>query len=98
MAKKKSATKTAKKPASSDKPKKVAPKKSASKEFSYEEIGRTAGDVWAVLTKKDGQTLAALKKSVDAPADLVVAAVGWLAREEKLDIATSGRSVKVSLR
>jgi len=51
-----------------------------------------------VLADHGGQSLTALKKSIDAPAELVVAAVGWLAREGKLDFATSGRSVKVSLR
>ncbi len=57
-----------------------------------------AGEVWGLLANGDGQTLAAIKKRVDAPADLVVAAVGWLAREDKLEFTTSGRTVKLSLK
>jgi hypothetical protein len=66
--------------------------------FSSDQIGHTAGQVWDVLTRRDGQSLAELKKSTAAPADLVVAAVGWLAREGKLEFAANGRSVTVSLR
>jgi len=61
-------------------------------------IGDVAGDVWQLLAEQSGQSLAAIKKSIDAPADVVMAAVGWLAREEKLEFEQSGRSVKVSLR
>jgi Winged helix-turn-helix domain (DUF2582) len=68
------------------------------RELSTESIGNVAGDVWGFLSQNGGQTLAAIKKSVDAPADVVVAAVGWLAREDKLEFATSGRQVKISLR
>jgi hypothetical protein len=62
------------------------------------EIGHVAGKVWAALEKNGGQTLAEIKKSVDAPADLVAAAVGWLAREDKLEFRTSGTTVKIGLR
>ena len=41
--------------------------------------------------------MAEIKSEIDGPADLVVAAVGWLAREEKLRIRNSGRSIIVSL-
>lgn len=60
-------------------------------------IGQTAGQVWTVLSERGGQTVAGLKKSVDAPDELVVAALGWLAREDKLAFETNGRSVTVSL-
>jgi hypothetical protein len=39
-----------------------------------------------------------LKKSVDAPADLVLLALGWLAREDKVEIDASGRTPTVSLK
>lgn len=61
-------------------------------------IGETAGKVWQRLAAKNGQTLAALKKSVQAPDDHVLAAVGWLAREDKLAFEASGRTIKVTLR
>jgi hypothetical protein len=60
-------------------------------------IGQTAGQVWTVLSERGGQTVAGLKKSVDAPDELIVAALGWLAREDKLAFETNGRSVTVSL-
>jgi hypothetical protein len=66
--------------------------------FSPHEIGNVAGEIWGLLTNDGEQTLAGIKKSVDAPADIVLAAIGWLAREDKLEFATSGRTVKISLR
>ena len=66
--------------------------------FSTIEIGHVAGDVWGLLVNDGSLTLAAIKKAVDAPGDLVLAAIGWLAREDKLEFSTQGRSVKVSLR
>jgi hypothetical protein len=64
---------------------------------SSEAIGHTAGEVWQVLAERGGQTVAGLKKAVDAPDELVIAAIGWLAREDKLAFETNGRSVTVSL-
>jgi hypothetical protein len=71
---------------------------SAERAISDEEIGHVAGDVWGLLNQDDGQTLAAIKKSINAPADLTLAAIGWLAREGKLTFSQSGRSVTISLR
>ena len=44
------------------------------------------------------QTFAAVKKSVKAPTDVVAAAIGWLAREDKLEFTSSGKTVKISLK
>jgi len=66
--------------------------------FSGIEIGHVAGDVWAMLGRDGGQTIAAIKKSIDAPGDVVLAAIGWLAREDKLEFSANGRTVKISLR
>ena len=66
--------------------------------YSNHQIGQVAGKLWKTLDGQGSQSLAALKKSTNDPDDLVVAAVGWLAREDKLDFSTNdGRSVKVSL-
>jgi hypothetical protein len=62
------------------------------------EIGHVAGEVWGVLSRGETLTLAALKKEIKSPGDLVLAAIGWLAREDKLQFETSGRTVKISLR
>jgi hypothetical protein len=66
--------------------------------FTSTEIGHVAGDVWGILSRDGGQTVGAIKKSVSAPGDVVLAAIGWLAREDKLEFSTHGRSIKISLR
>ena len=66
--------------------------------FSCDQIGEIAGDIWKLLSEKDGQNMTAIKSSIDAPADVVAAAVGWLAREDKIEFNTSGRTVNVRLR
>jgi len=63
-----------------------------------EQIGETAGCVWRVLHDHGPQSMTRLSKLVDAPQPLVHAAVGWLAREDKLEFETEGRTRVVSLR
>ncbi|MHB0955100.1 MAG: winged helix-turn-helix domain-containing protein [Pirellulaceae bacterium] len=62
------------------------------------QIGETAGVVWHQLDKKGPMTLAQLAKEVDAPRDIVMQAVGWLAREGKIEIEDTGRKRIVFLR
>jgi hypothetical protein len=61
-------------------------------------VGETAGHVWRVLETKGPLSLSALKKQVKAPADLVLMAVGWLAREEKLALDEKGRTQLLRLK
>ena len=62
------------------------------------EIGETAGKVWHVLEVKGPQTVAKLIKELDdIPRDVVMQAIGWLAREDKVEIE-DGRTKVVSLR
>jgi hypothetical protein len=56
-----------------------------------ETVGETAGLVWTTLSAKGPMSLAALKKQVKAPADSVLMAIGWLAREDKLALQQKGR-------
>lgn len=69
----------------------------AQRGLSNEMVGATAGEVWRVLADRGPQTLAAIKKSLDAPDDQVLLALGWLAREDKLAFETNGRTIKVLL-
>ena len=62
-----------------------------------ERIGEVAGQVWNYLNTTDSASLTQLTKEVDAPRDLVMQAVGWLAREGKLSIKENGRSRTISL-
>jgi len=61
-------------------------------------IGEVAGEIWGLLAKGDAVTIAAIKKSIAAPPDVVIAGVGWLAREDKLTFTASGRTLKISLK
>lgn len=63
-----------------------------------DEIGETAGQVWHSLDKRGPMSLPMLVKEVDAPRDLVMQAVGWLAREDKVWIEEESRRRIVSLR
>ena len=61
-------------------------------------IGETAGEVWAILDERGPQSLAKLVKAVGKPRDIVMQAIGWLAREEKISVDENGRGRVVSLR
>ena len=63
-----------------------------------EQIGETAGQVWEILSDKGPQSLAKVVKAVGKPRDVVMQALGWLAREDKICIEDEGRSRIVSLR
>lgn len=61
-------------------------------------IGEVSGMVWRVLTDNGPMTLAKLVKAVGEPRDTVMQAIGWLAREDKIDLVEEGHSRVVSLR
>src|ERR1700680_3896287 len=62
------------------------------------QIGETAGQIWQALHDRGPLTVAKLAKAVDAPTDLLMQGLGWLAREDKINIEEDGRSRVVSLR
>jgi Winged helix-turn-helix domain (DUF2582) len=96
---KKSAAKAPPKPAAK---KPTTPKAAAygtnDSALSHISICHAAGDVWGMLSNGGPKTIAEIKKSVKVPAEVVVAAVGWLAREDKLEFDTSGKTVKIGLK
>ncbi len=51
-------------------------------ENCVEQIGATAGLVWQTLDSDGPMSLAKLSRSVDAPRDMVMQAIGWLARRQ----------------
>ena len=61
------------------------------------QIGETAGVVWAILNENGPLSMAKLVKAVGGPRDIVMQALGWLAREDKISIEEDGRSRRVSL-
>jgi hypothetical protein len=77
---------------------KPAPKSAPKKVLSgVEQIGATAGQVWHCLNESGPVSFTQLVKEIDAPKDIVMQAVGWLAREGKISIEENGRSRSVSL-
>lgn len=61
-------------------------------------IGETAGHIWRILHDEGELRLSTLQKRVDASATLLHLALGWLAREDKIEITPDGRSYRVRLR
>lgn len=60
-------------------------------------IGTMAGIVWDYLNQQGPVTLSKLAREVDAPRDLVMQGIGWLAREGKIVFQEGPRSKRVSL-
>ena len=48
------------------------------------EIGAVAGQIWHYLEDSGPVTMTQLAKQIDAPRDVVMQGVGWLAREGKV--------------
>ena len=63
-----------------------------------EQVGETAGRVWQVLSDQGPQTLAQLKKRLNGSGELVTVALGWLAREDKVDISQDKKNLRVALK
>ena len=61
------------------------------------QIGVTAGEIWHLLHTDGGISLTKIAKQVDAPRDLVMQAIGWLARENKIQITENRRVKTISL-
>jgi hypothetical protein len=63
-----------------------------------EQVGETAGRVWHLLNDQGPQTLAQLKKRLNGSGELVTFALGWLAREDKVDISQDKKNLRVALK
>ena len=61
-------------------------------------IGETAGLVWNFLQSHGESSLSSVEKGVQAPKSMVSMAVGWLAREGKIEVKDEKRAVRISLR
>lgn len=61
-------------------------------------IGETAGLVWHALKQSGPLSLAKLVEQAGKNRDLVMQAIGWLAREDKIQIVETKRGKLVSLR
>jgi len=62
------------------------------------QVGETAGKLWNALSSAGPQTLAQLKKKVNGSDELLSFALGWLAREDKVEIIPEKKSFRVRLK
>jgi hypothetical protein len=60
-------------------------------------IGETAGKIWTLLDRSGKMTVSMLEKKVKSPAREVQMAVGWLAREGKIELSEETRRLYVWL-
>jgi hypothetical protein len=61
------------------------------------EISSMAGKVWEALGKKGEVNMALLPRAVKEKSPIVYQALGWLARENKVEYRTGGGKTMVSL-
>lgn len=67
--------------------------------INVENIGIAAGKVWAFLSENGESSRAGLKKGIDTIDDFTLAAaIGWLAREDKIVFIEAGRSFNIALK
>jgi hypothetical protein len=63
-----------------------------------ERIGHAAGDIWRCLDNEGGSaSMAKIRDKTKLDTETVYLGLGWLAREEKVDLEKRGRSLRVTL-
>ena len=60
-------------------------------------IGEIAGKIWTVLGERQNVDILKLPKMLKEKAEIVYQALGWLAREDKINYHTKDRKTFVSL-
>jgi hypothetical protein len=76
----------------------TTPKSNHSPSDTIHHIGETAGLIWHALQESGPLSLTKLAKEVDAPKDVILLAIGWLAREDKIDLVENSKGRTISLR
>ncbi len=62
--------------------------------MNVEQIGTAAGTVWQALNTADALGIKQLKKETKLKKEEIIAALGWLAREGKVNIDTDPEDPK----
>ncbi len=62
------------------------------------EIGGAAGAIWQFLDQHGEKTLNRLKQGTKLSNQMLLMALGWLAREGKLTLVRQGRTLRIGLR
>lgn len=63
-----------------------------------EQIGFSAGQIYDYLNNNGESTFAKMKKELDLKGNFADLGLGWLAREDKVEISKKGTSVSVRLK
>ena len=63
-----------------------------------EQIGFAAGEIYNYLNQNGTTSFAKMKKELDLKGNFADLGLGWLARENKVEISQKGPAIKVSLR
>ena len=63
-----------------------------------EMIGSSAGEIYNYLNINGETTFSKMKKELDLKGNFADLGLGWLAREDKVEISQKGPAVKISLR
>ncbi len=61
-------------------------------------VGETAGKIYQALSSGGPQTVSQLRKKVDGSGELVNFALGWLAREDKIEMVQEKKNIHVQLK
>lgn len=68
-------------------------------ESMEQSIGLSAGQIYNYLAENEGEaTFTRLKKDLDLKGNFAELGLGWLAREDKVELEKSGNSLRVRLR
>jgi hypothetical protein len=70
----------------------------ATNSSAVHQIGEAAGAVWKALNKNGPLSVAKLAETTNVNRDLFMQAIGWLAREDKIDISETKRGRVISLK
>ncbi len=63
-----------------------------------EQIGQSAGQIYNYLNSNGESTISKMKKELDLKGNFADLGLGWLAREDKVEISKKGASVSVRLK
>ncbi len=61
-------------------------------------VGEAAGKLWDTLSTDGPQTVTQLKTKVNGASEVVNFALGWLAREDKIEITQEKKSFRIRLK
>ncbi len=65
--------------------------------WGVQTVGEAAGQGWSMLRRAGKAGLSAIEREVGAPLPLTHMAIGWLAREGKIEIQQDKRAVQIWL-